>query len=180
MIVVDDDSKGGSFELLERMAQQDTCGKVLCHDRNQGKWLALLTGINKASAPIILIHAVDLESDTENYAALLKSILRGKPGAVFGSHFRGLSDHRVLYFWHHLVPHFLTHPPIMTSNLNLTDMDACCKGFTRELIQCVTIEELASASNRRSPSPARASASLPSSVMVATAPKVIKVDGRTE
>ena len=88
VIVVDDDSKGGSFELLERMAQQDTCSKVLCHDRNQGKWLALLIGINKASAPIILIHAVDIESDTENYAALLKSILRGKPDAVFGSCFR--------------------------------------------------------------------------------------------
>ncbi len=42
VIAVDGEhSTDGSFELLERMAQQDTCSKVLCHDRNQGKGAAL-------------------------------------------------------------------------------------------------------------------------------------------
>jgi hypothetical protein len=47
----------------------------------------------------------------------------------------------VLYFWHSLGNQFLTLMSNMTTNLNLTDMEACYKVFKRELIQSVNLEE---------------------------------------
>jgi hypothetical protein len=77
----------------------------------------------------------------EDYAALLKPILSGKADAVFGSRFIGSHVHRVLYFWHSLGNQFLTLLSNMTTNLNLTDMEACYKVFKRDLIKSVTLEE---------------------------------------
>jgi glycosyltransferase involved in cell wall biosynthesis len=141
VIAVDDHSTDGSFELLERLATREARIKVLRHERNQGKGAALRTGISKASADIVLIQDADLEYDPADYAALLRPILSGKADAVFGSRFIGSHEHRVLYFWHSLGNQFLTLLSNMTTNLNLTDMEACYKVFKRELIQSVTIEE---------------------------------------
>jgi glycosyltransferase involved in cell wall biosynthesis len=141
VIAVDDHSTDGSFELLERLATREARIKVLRHECNQGKGTALRTGIGRASADIVLIQDADLEYDPTDYAALLKPILSGKADAVFGSRFIGSHEHRVLYFWHSLGNQFLTLLSNMTTNLNLTDMEACYKVFKRELIQSVTLEE---------------------------------------
>lgn len=141
VIAVDDHSTDGSFELLERIASREARIKVLRHERNQGKGAALRTGISMASADIVLIQDADLEYDPTDYAALFKPILSGKADAVFGSRFIGSHEHRVLYFWHSLGNQFLTLLSNMTTNLNLTDMEACYKVFKREWIQSVTIEE---------------------------------------
>jgi glycosyltransferase involved in cell wall biosynthesis len=141
VIAVDDQSTDGSFEILERFASHEARVKVLRHGHNQGKGAALRTGISKASADIVLIQDADLEYDPADYAALLKPILSGKADAVFGSRFIGSHEHRVLYFWHSLGNQFLTLLSNMTTNLNLTDMEACYKVFKRELIQSVLIEE---------------------------------------
>ena len=123
------------------MATQDARVFFYCHTRKMGKGDALRTCIIKNSAPIVLIQDADLEYDPEDYAALLKAILSRKADAVFGSHFIGSHEHRVLYFWHSLGNKFLTLLSNMTTNLNLTDMEACYKVFKRELIQSVNIEE---------------------------------------
>jgi glycosyltransferase involved in cell wall biosynthesis len=141
VIAVDDHSTDGSFELLERLSKQEPRIKVLRHERNQGKGAALRTGISKASADIVLIQDADLEYDPADYVALLRPILSRKADAVFGSRFIGSHEHRVLYFWHSLGNQFLTLLSNMTTNLNLTDMEACYKVFKRELIQSVTLEE---------------------------------------
>jgi glycosyltransferase involved in cell wall biosynthesis len=141
LIAVDDGSKDGSASILERMAAEDTRVRPSFHKKNQGKGAALRTGIALASMPIVLIQDADLEYDPEDYGALLKPILSGKADAVFGSRFIGSHEHRVLYFWHSLGNHFLTLLSNMTTNLNLTDMEACYKVFKRELVQSIAIEE---------------------------------------
>jgi len=141
VIVVDDYSTDDSLDVVKKIATQDARVFFYCHTRNLGKGAALRTGISKASAPIVLIQDADLEYDPVDYAALLKPILSGKADAVFGSRFIGSHEHRVLYFWHSLGNRFLTLLSNMTTNLNLTDMEACYKVFKRDLIQSVTIEE---------------------------------------
>jgi len=141
VLVVDDFSTDGTFEVLTNAAATEQRIRLHRHERNQGKGAALRTGISKASADIVLIQDADLEYDPADYAALLKPILSGKADAVFGSRFIGSHEHRVLYFWHSLGNQFLTLLSNMTTNLNLTDMEACYKVFKRDLIQSVTLEE---------------------------------------
>jgi glycosyltransferase involved in cell wall biosynthesis len=141
VIVVDDCSTDESHEIVLQIAKSESRIKLIRHAHNMGKGAALRTGIGKASADIVLIQDADLEYDPADYAALLKPILSGKADAVFGSRFIGSHEHRVLYFWHSLGNQFLTLLSNMTTNLNLTDMEACYKVFKRELIQSVTIEE---------------------------------------
>ena len=141
VIVVDDCSTDESPEIVLQIAKIEPRIKLIRHAHNMGKGAALRTGIGKASADIVLIQDADLEYDPADYAALLKPILSGKADAVFGSRFIGSHEHRVLYFWHSLGNQFLTLLSNTTTNLNLTDMEACYKVFKRELIQSVTLEE---------------------------------------
>jgi len=141
VIVVDDFSSDGSADVVAKMAASDPRIHLHRHSKNMGKGAALRTGINLATSEIVLVQDADLEYDPEDYAALLKPLLSGKADAVFGSRFIGSHEHRVLYFWHSLGNQFLTLLSNMTTNLNLTDMEACYKIFKRELIQSVTLEE---------------------------------------
>ena len=141
LIVVDDCSKDGSWQVLQDLAKADPRIRAFHHDVNQGKGAALRTGISHATSPIVLIQDADLEYDPAEYPVLIQPILAGKADAVFGSRFAG-GPHRVLYFWHSVGNKFLTMLSNMATNLNLTDMETCYKVFKRQpIIQQITIEE---------------------------------------
>ena len=141
LLIVDDCSRDGSWEVLQKVAQGDARIKIFRHDVNQGKGAALRTGISKAASPIVLIQDADLEYDPGEYEVLLHPILADRADVVFGSRFAGAGAHRVLYFWHYLGNKFLTMLSNMATNLNVTDMETCYKVFRREVIQKITIEE---------------------------------------
>ena len=141
LIIVDDCSQDGSWDVLQKIAATDSRIKILKHDVNRGKGAALRTGILKAEAPIVLIQDADLEYDPGEYEVLLHPILADKADVVFGSRFAGAGAHRVLYYWHFLGNKLLTTLSNMATNLNVTDMETCYKVFRREIIQKITIEE---------------------------------------
>jgi glycosyltransferase involved in cell wall biosynthesis len=141
LIIVNDASRDGSNEELERIKNADSRIKVFHHEINRGKGAALRTGISHAALDIVLIQDADLEYDPSEYPVLLGPILKGKADAVFGSRFIGSQEHRVLYFWHALGNRFLTLLSNIFTNLNLTDMETCYKVFRREVIQRINIEE---------------------------------------
>ncbi len=141
IIVVDDASRDQSWEVLQQFAPGEPRIKLLRHEQNQGKGAALRTGIQHASAPVVIIQDADLEYDPSEYYLLLNPILSGKADVVFGTRFGGSSAHRVLYYWHSVGNKFLTTLSNMATNLNLTDMETCYKTFRREVIQKITIEE---------------------------------------
>jgi glycosyltransferase involved in cell wall biosynthesis len=140
LVVVDDCSKDGSWEVLQELGRKDPRVKPFHHEVNQGKGAALRTGITKTTCPIVLIQDADLEYDPGEYPILIRPILDGKADVVFGSRFAG-GPHRVLYFWHSVGNKFLTMLSNMATNLNLTDMETCYKVFRSEVIKRITIQE---------------------------------------
>jgi glycosyltransferase involved in cell wall biosynthesis len=141
LIVVDDCSTDGSWQILSEVAKANDRIRLLRHEHNQGKGAALATGISHAKAPIVIIQDADLEYDPGEYHHLLKPILREKADVVFGSRFTGSGEHRVLYFWHSVGNNILTTFSNMATNLNLTDMETCYKVFRREVLQQIRLEE---------------------------------------
>jgi len=141
VIVVDDCSGDETFARLTEFAKSEPRIKAYRHTMNLGKGAALRTGIQNATASIVIIQDADLEYDPQEYPKIIGPILRNKADAVFGSRFIGSEEHRVLYFWHSVGNRFLTLLSNMFTNLNLTDMETCYKAFRRELIQSISLEE---------------------------------------
>lgn len=142
LIVVDDCSHDGTWEILQPLAATDSRVTLVRHEKNQGKGAALRTGIAHATAQIVVIQDADLEYDPAEYCRLLDPILSGKADVVYGSRFRGGSGaNRVLYYWHSVGNGFLTMCSNMATDLNLTDMETGYKTFRREVIQGIRIRE---------------------------------------
>jgi glycosyltransferase involved in cell wall biosynthesis len=141
LVIVDDASTDGTWEILQAVAKDDGRINLVRHPQNQGKGAALRTGFTHATAPVVIIQDADREYDPVEYYKLLAPILAGKADVVFGSRFVGSDAHRVLYYWHSVGNRFLTRLSNMVTDLNLTDMETCYKAFQRGIIQKIRIQE---------------------------------------
>jgi glycosyltransferase involved in cell wall biosynthesis len=131
IIVVDDGSIDGTREILRALTVPGL--KIVLHEKNMGKGMALRTGFAEVEGDVVLIQDADLEYDPQEYPLLLEPILDGRADVVYGSRFLG-GPHRVLFFWHYVGNRFLTIFSNMLSNLNLTDMETCYKVFRHEIL----------------------------------------------
>ena len=141
ILLVDDCSRDGTRDVLEKMAKESPDLQVRFHEVNQGKGAALRTGFAAATGDVVLIQDADLEYDPKEYPRLLQPIVDGHADVVYGSRFLGGGAHRVVFYWHYLGNWLLTTLSNMTTNLNLTDMEVCYKVFKREVIQSIPLQE---------------------------------------
>jgi glycosyltransferase involved in cell wall biosynthesis len=138
IIVVDDGSRDGSPEVVERYASSHPgLIRFLRHERNQGKGAAIRTAIGHATGEFSIIQDADLEYDPREYMVMLAPLLDGRADAVFGSRFASSAQRRVLYFWHSLANRALTTCCNILADLNLTDMETCYKAFRTSLVQSI-------------------------------------------
>jgi glycosyltransferase involved in cell wall biosynthesis len=137
IIIVDDGSKDGTREILQKLDGKKKVNVIL-NGKNQGKGAAVVTGLKAAKGDILLIQDADLEYDPRDYPALLKPIQEGVADVVYGSRFLGAA-HRVTMFWHQLANKMLTLMTNILYDSILTDMETGYKVFRREVIEGMTI-----------------------------------------
>lgn len=85
IIVVDDCSDDGTRELLEK----ESGIKLICHERNMGKGMAIRTALRHAIGDVVIIQDADLEYDPQDFHLMLGPIERGEADVVYGSRFLG-------------------------------------------------------------------------------------------
>jgi glycosyltransferase involved in cell wall biosynthesis len=126
IICVNDASRDGSGEILDRLLAEGRIDQLFHHPVNRGKGAAIRQAITMANGDVLVVQDADLEYDPEEIPTLLGPIETGRADAVFGSRFLG-GPHRVLYYWHSVGNRLLTWVSNMFTNINLTDMETCYK-----------------------------------------------------
>ncbi|MGA2214131.1 MAG: glycosyltransferase [Bryobacteraceae bacterium] len=139
LVIVDDRSTDGTWDTLQRLAEQFPEIQLYRQPRNRGKGAAVRMAIEKATGDFSLIQDADLEYDPSEYPRLLKPLLDGHADAVFGSRYMAGEQSRVLPFWHSTINKGLTLVSNMFCNLNVTDMETCYKVFRTDLLKSIPI-----------------------------------------
>ncbi|MCX6598963.1 MAG: bifunctional glycosyltransferase/class I SAM-dependent methyltransferase [Acidobacteria bacterium] len=139
LIIVDDCSRDGTWDILQRIAAVEPRIKLYRHEVNQGKGAAIRTAISYATGDFSLIQDADLEYDPNEYPVLMAPLLSGNADAVFGSRYMAGEQRRVLPFWHTKINEALTTLSNIFSNLSLTDMETCYKAFRTDLLKSIPI-----------------------------------------
>ena len=139
LVLVDDCSTDGTGAILDQIASEEPCIRLIKHSVNQGKGAAVRTAIQNATGDFCLIQDADLEYDPNDYPKLLQPLLDGRADAVFGSRYLSGDQMRVLPYWHSLMNKTLTGFSNMFCNLALTDMETCYKVFRTDLLKSIPI-----------------------------------------
>ena len=129
IVVVDDCSNDGTFELASQLAASHPQVKLLRHAANSGKTAALRTGFAATTGDIVIVQDADLEYHPSEIQTVIEPILEGVADVVFGSRFQVRRAARVLYFYHYLANKGLTFLSNLFTNLNLTDVETGYKAF---------------------------------------------------
>ena len=116
------------------MAARDGRVRLVGLPRRCGTSHAVRIAIAHMTGDIAIVQDPYLEYDPHGYPSLLKPILDGHADAVFGSRFAG-AERRVLPFWESLGNRLLTLLGNMLNNLNLSDLETCCRAVRADILR---------------------------------------------
>jgi len=136
LIVVDDGSKDGSGDILERLTGE--LGFTLIRKDNGGKGSALRRGFAAVTGDMVIIQDADLEYAPEEYPDLIDLIVKGQADVVYGSRFLG--RHRVFMFTHYLGNMVVTLATNILYNTMLNDMETCYKVMRTDVLRSFTLD----------------------------------------
>jgi len=139
VIVVDDFSTDGSWEILQKLAEEDDRLMLLRHERNRGKGAAVRTAISRAAGDISIVHDADLEYNPADIPALLEPFAKEGADAVFGSRYLSAQYRRALMHRHTKINKFLTACSNWLTDLSLTDMETCYKAINTVLLKSIPL-----------------------------------------
>jgi len=97
VIVVDDGSTDGTWDLLQRAATGDKRVRPFRLESNSGKGAALRRAIVELRMPFAVVQDADLEYDPRDYPELLQPIVEGRADVVYGV--RGFAGKTAFSFW---------------------------------------------------------------------------------
>ena len=138
IIIVDDCSSDGSYDIAKRMSESNASIRVFRHEANQGKGASLKTGFEAASGDYVCVQDADLEYDPRDYLKMLRAIEENEADVVFGSRYLQQHERRVLRWWHTTMNKSLTLFSNILSDMALTDMETCYKLFCSDVVREIT------------------------------------------
>lgn len=138
IIVVDDGSKDNTRQVVDEIIKDhsDEVIKYVVHSINQGKGMAIRTGIKHAEGQYIVVQDADLEYDPQDFCKLLPLLTSGKERVVYGSRFlnsRNAHSYQTFYWGGRLVS-FVTN---LLYQQHLTDEPTCYKMFETSLLKSI-------------------------------------------
>jgi glycosyltransferase involved in cell wall biosynthesis len=140
LIVVDDGSTDGTWELLEEW-REGREGVVLVRQANAGKGAAIRAAIPHVDGEIAVIQDADMEYDPADVPALVEPIERGVADVVYGSRLSGGRPQRAYLFWHLVGNRFLSLLTGALYNTTLSDMETGYKAFRSEILRDLDLRQ---------------------------------------
>jgi glycosyltransferase involved in cell wall biosynthesis len=136
LVVVDDGSADGSFEVAERFLS-DRRVSVYRHAANRGKGAAIRTAVEAVTAPLVIIQDADLEYDPLEYQIMISPLLQGRADVVYGV--RGFAGQSAYSYWFVLGNRLLTTATNVLFNCYIQDMESGFKAMRTELMRRLSL-----------------------------------------
>lgn len=134
IIVVDDGSKNETQNILRKIKKDYPKIKIVFHEKNMGKSMALRDGFKLVTGDIVVIQDADLEYNPIDYPKLLKPIILDKADVVYGSRFLKFKMNNSVDKRQFIVNRFLTSFSNIFTRFKLTDMETGYKVFTKKTL----------------------------------------------
>lgn len=139
IIIVDDGSTDGSKEYLESLKKQNLQGiNIFFHEKNQGKGVAIRTGIEQVGGQMVVVQDADLEYDPNDYLRLVAPIENGEYKVVYGS--RNLAIEMPGRKLYNLGSIFLSKLANFLYGINITDEATCYKVIDTEVLKKIDLK----------------------------------------
>lgn len=141
LIVVNDCSTDSTGRIVQSFIAAHPQAPItyLVHDRNQGKGMAVRTGIQAVTGDYVVMQDADLELDPNDFAKMLPHLLSGQYQVVYGSRFL-VEENSHTYVSYQMGGKFLS---IMTNLLygqHITDEPTCYKMFETRLLKSIPLD----------------------------------------
>lgn len=141
IIVVDDSSTDGTREYLQSLSASPPLPlspspplpiRLVLHDHNMGKGMAIRTGLEHVTGDIVIIQDADLEYFPSDYAAMIAPIESGEADVVYGSRF--MSGRPNMRLPNYVANRVLAIAASVLFRARITDEATCYKAFRADLI----------------------------------------------
>lgn len=134
IVLVDDGSSDGSFEVLEQIAAADPLVKVVRLRRNFGQTAAMQAGIDWSSGEILVTMDGDLQNDPADIPMLLDKIHEGYDAVM------GLRANRKDNFLIRKIPSYLANWLIRkVTGVQIKDMGCTLRALRRDLARSLPL-----------------------------------------
>ena len=141
LIVVNDCSTDSTDRIVQSFiaAHPQATITYLAHDRNQGKGMAVRTGIQAVTGDYVVMQDADLELDPNDFARMLPHLLSGQYRVVYGSRFLA-EENSHTYFSYQLGGKFLSVMTNLLYDQRITDEPTCYKMFDAGLLKSIPLD----------------------------------------
>lgn len=136
IIVVDDGSSDGTAKILDSYTDKVT---VLHHGKNQGKGMAIRTGLDAATGDYCVVQDADLEYDPSDIARMVSKVQETNAMAVFGSRRLPSPGRERGKWYYYLGGVYLTTLANLLYGTKITDEPTCYKMIRTDILQSLNL-----------------------------------------